>query len=882
MECGNLRRARGGPVDVEIPLRSAVHWGRYIFGIATILVGAWLFIVGGGGHKEIFPESVERHLSGSGGEHVLSTETCGKDLGANHSLDSTLSFLFVCFLICTVMDHLNLLIPVFWRFPITVMMFLMGKIVGAVFLNVFSDDVGSHAFENLVDGIKGAAWFDPHALLYIILPPLLYESASSLNWHVLRKVLPSCIILAVPGVILNTLLTGLFVMGVFRIKGEAPSIEASLLLAAILSATDPVAVVATLSALGAPAKLSTLVEGESLLNDGSAVVAAYVFRDWVMGSEAPSDMKFCTTDPPTGGCILHYFCHVSFGGAAIGVAAGIILYFWLQLARSRHSVLLEMSLVLLAVYGSFFLAESLHISGVLAVVALGIVMTANVKARLSHDGRHSHHTILAQIGYMCNQVIFFAAGIISARFMWIKSPCSHDFTHGRAWLELVLLYIWIHITRLGVVALFWPLLRRLGYGITWKEGVVMVYGGLRGAVGLVMGLIIEDNAYIDPGLKQMIAFHVSGIVVLTLFINGSTVDELYKWLELYPDNPFRITHLRNVLQRLEGDCQKKGIKHIASDWFFHDAILKKILRCVPSFFHIQFDAAGNPQPVYIDPVPDALHALEDDANAFRALHIKSDFKAGFLERWQMRKAQSKERFMDLIATCSGHSDKKDQLVKVSTSSSNSLEYILTDKGRGIYVSACPLDVILNNDAVGNESETDACFQIRIGKTEQVHVLVGFLADAGDVRRIATTGEEQLLGVAANSVGLNCGEGTIFYSGPRGSGQAAALPVGPGATVKLRVSRHTGSEWEVTFSIEGVEDSERSVSFGPFPPSELYPAVEFRPASDRLVNSKPPSGSLPAALPLQRVWRRVALPWSWRAPRPWWVLAPEWWALALER
>merc|ERR1719210_983041 len=140
--------------------------------------------------------------------------------------------------------------------------------------------------------MKSASHLDPHAIFYVLLPPLLYESASSMSWRVFRKVLRSSMLLALPGVLLNTIFTGCFVRIAFSIGTDPVTWQASFLLASILSATDPVAVVAALQALGAPRKLATLIECESLLNDGTAVVFFYVFLDMV-AVNAPDDKKQC-------------------------------------------------------------------------------------------------------------------------------------------------------------------------------------------------------------------------------------------------------------------------------------------------------------------------------------------------------------------------------------------------------------------------------------------------------------------------------------------------------------------------------------------------------------------------------------------------------------
>merc|ERR1740129_2163955 len=367
----------------------------------------------------------------------------------------------------------------------------------------------------------------------------------------------------------------------------------------------------------------------------------------------------------------------------------------MRLARSRHLVLLEVGIVLIAVYGTFFAAEAAHTSGVLAVVMLGFIMSSGLTARLSHEGRHAHHIVLSQIAYCCNQVAFFGAGIISARFATAEHSCEsmHTITNGLALLELLGLYIIIHVTRAAVIAAFWPFLTRFGYGITWKEGLILVYGGLRGAVGLVMGLIVEHNPYISPPVRQMIVFHTSGIVLLTLFINGSTVDGLYKKLKLYPPNPFRQTHLRKVLLKVETECQKAGVRQIAQEWFFHDCNLKKILRCVPNFGHIEFDIAGVPQATNIDTVTQALQALEEDAQEYRksklCMQRANSFDKDFQSQWAKRKLASEEKFVSMIAAGRDLADMKDQIRNVTSSGDHHIDYRPPEKGAipGLYVSA---------------------------------------------------------------------------------------------------------------------------------------------------------------------------------------------------
>lgn len=511
-------------------------------------------------------------------------------------------FMIVCISICSLIDHVNSKIPESWRMPYTVVLFVIGMVFGAL--------AHSDKLSVVGDGIRTISRIDAHMVFFVFLPMLLYESASQMSWHVLRKVLPSSILLALPGVALNIALIGGVVLGVFKQHSDVWTAEAAFLMASILSATDPVAVVAALANLGAPKKLSTLVEGESLLNDGSAVVFFLVLMDMV-ATNAPPEEKKC--DPITGACVLGFFAKLAFGGVLFGYACALLMTAWLKSARYVH-VQLEVAIVMCFVYGTFFVAEGvLGVSGVLAVVAFGSYMASGGHLSFSHHGTHMHHAFVGQMAYFCNQALFFIAGIISERFMFEDAELRNQ---PEMWLHLILLYVLIHITRGLITILFSPLLMRLGYGITKKEMAILVFGGLRGAVGLAMGLLVESNPYIDKKLSSLIAFHVSGIVLLTLLINGSTVDFVYDRLKLYPANPFRMVYVRKALRRLEQECQDI-INESKHDWFLKDVDIQGIEKCIPNFNHIRFNHAGQPVPERYDTVTKTLNGLEGKAQEFR-------------------------------------------------------------------------------------------------------------------------------------------------------------------------------------------------------------------------------------------------------------------------
>eukprot|EP00397_Hematodinium_sp_SG-2012_P016684 GEMP01017031.1.p1 GENE.GEMP01017031.1~~GEMP01017031.1.p1 ORF type:complete len:377 (+),score=56.38 GEMP01017031.1:519-1649(+) len=190
--------------------------------------------------------------------------------------------------------------------PHTVFLFLLGMGFSAIGFSLDKSSDGDNLFSYYV---KGFATVDPHVIFWILLPPLLFEDAANSHWHVLFRVLPNALLVAVPGVIINTLMTGYLISGLFSSDNNAAlSIFVSLLLGSILSATDPVAVIGTLHSLRAPDKLSSLIAGEALLNDGTAVVLFRIFFNVAKGLE---EFEF--------GHALQRFLQLSFGGIGWGL-----------------------------------------------------------------------------------------------------------------------------------------------------------------------------------------------------------------------------------------------------------------------------------------------------------------------------------------------------------------------------------------------------------------------------------------------------------------------------------------------------------------------------------------------------------------------------------
>ncbi|MBW6473119.1 MAG: cation:proton antiporter, partial [Anaerolineaceae bacterium] len=184
-------------------------------------------------------------------------------------------------------------------------------------------------------------------------PPLVFEAAFHLNLTELRRNLTSILIMAVPGVLLTTLIVG----GIVSF-GTGLALPIALVFGSLVAATDPVAVVSLFRLLGVPKRLSVLVEGESLLNDGTALVLFNLMLAIVITGEFNL----------LSGVL--EFIKVLVGGIMLGLLLGWITS---RLISRIDDYLIEITLTTVLAYGSYLLAEQMHFSGVLAVVAAGLI-----------------------------------------------------------------------------------------------------------------------------------------------------------------------------------------------------------------------------------------------------------------------------------------------------------------------------------------------------------------------------------------------------------------------------------------------------------------------------------------------------------------------------
>ncbi|AEE29198.1 Cation/H+ exchanger [Arabidopsis thaliana x Arabidopsis arenosa] len=396
------------------------------------------------------------------------------------------------------------------RVPYTVVLLVIGIFLGSL-------EYGTkHNLGKLGHGIRIWNGINPDLLLAVFLPVLLFESSFSMDVHQIKRCMGQMVLLAGPGVLISTFCLGALIKLTFPYNWDW---KTSLLLGGLLGATDPVAVVALLKELGASKKMTTLIDGESLMNDGVSVVVFQLFFKMVMGHN--SDW----------GSIIKFLVQNSFGAVGIGLAFGIASVFWLKFIF--NDTVAQITVTLSASYFAYYTAQEwAGVSGILTVMILGMFFAAFARTAFKGDSHQSLHHFWEMAAYIANTLVFMLSGVIIAESVLSGQTISYK---GNSWSFLFLLYLYVQLSRCVVVGVLYPLLCRSGYGLDWKESIILTWSGLRGAVSLSLALSVKQssgNSYLSSDTGTRFLFLTGGIVFLTLVVNGSTTQLLLHLLRM--------------------------------------------------------------------------------------------------------------------------------------------------------------------------------------------------------------------------------------------------------------------------------------------------------------------------------------------------------------
>jgi CPA1 family monovalent cation:H+ antiporter len=325
----------------------------------------------------------------------------------------------------------------------------------------------------------------PDIFLSLLVPPLVFEAAFQANAKDLLKDLAPILSLAVPGVLLTTLLVGLVLFW-----GADFPLVLALLFGSLIAATDPVAVVSLFRALRVPNRLQLLLEGESLLNDGTSIVLFNLM------------VAIAVTGTFHLGNSILQFLLVAGGGIFIGVLLGFIIS---QAISVIDNPLIETTLTSVLAFGSYLVAEQLHVSGVLAVVAAGIVCGNLGPSRMSPTTRILVFNLWDYAAFLANSLVFLLIGL--------QIDLSLILADWKAILWAILAVLVARAA--SIYGLSW-----IGPGIPWRFKHVLYWGGLRGAFSLALALSLPVSLGADGTLIRSMAF---GVVLFTLLVQGITM-----------------------------------------------------------------------------------------------------------------------------------------------------------------------------------------------------------------------------------------------------------------------------------------------------------------------------------------------------------------------
>jgi CPA1 family monovalent cation:H+ antiporter len=372
-----------------------------------------------------------------------------------------------------------------------------------VFLVILGIVLGSLARNNASMHVLLDFQLTPDIVLFLFLPALIFESAFNLNARQLVKDLFPVLVLAVPALLISTAFIGVGLWFLLKID-----LVLALLFGALISATDPVAVISLFKELGAPERLTILVEGESLLNDATAIVVFKIILLFALSGAA-----FTWAD--AGGAVVDFF-EVFLGGALVGAVIGFVLSEFLYKLFPSMSAFMIMTIVV--AYACFAIAEHmLHFSGVMAVVASAITMGMLWVPRISQIAIHTVKETWEVIALVSNSLLFLLVGLS----VDIASLINRIDVIAIAIL-LVLLSRATTIYTLVPATIKWFSLPHVSLG----ERHIMWWGGLKGGLAIAIVLSVPEDL---PGRSLLLDLTL-GVVMFSLLVNAPTIKPLIQKL----------------------------------------------------------------------------------------------------------------------------------------------------------------------------------------------------------------------------------------------------------------------------------------------------------------------------------------------------------------
>lgn len=365
----------------------------------------------------------------------------------------------------------------------------------------------------------------PELILLIFLPALLFEASWNLHLETLKTCVKPVALLATLGVLLSALIVGMLLHAITGFD-----FKLALLFGAMISATDPISVLSLFKRLRVNKRLHTILEGESLLNDGTAVA---LFRVLLASILLGGDLSWSKIGID--------FVVITCGGMIVGAAIGAIAS---KLTEFFDDHLLETTLTVLVAYGSYILAEQLRVSSVISVLVAGFVM-GNFGSRrsMSATTRLAVDSFWEYAAFIAESLVFLLIG------MQIKFPLVVKYLPfiGAGIVAILL-------ARIVIVYALIPFAseKKLPIPFTWRH--LLFWGGLRGSLCMAMALSLPSNF---PE-REMLVVTTFGVALFTLLVSGLSMEPLVKVLKVSGNRVPKATELLNKIVKLQVD--KKNLR----------------------------------------------------------------------------------------------------------------------------------------------------------------------------------------------------------------------------------------------------------------------------------------------------------------------------------
>jgi CPA1 family monovalent cation:H+ antiporter len=393
------------------------------------------------------------------------------------------------------------------KLPPPVLLAVFGIAIGAV------SSVAAHS--PLAGRFDGAARLfqelpvTSETIIYVFLPLLVFEAGITSDVRRILEDWAPILLLAIVATLVTTAAIG---FALWPLAGVP--LVVCLLLGSVVATTDPAAVIAIFRDVGAPARLTRLVEGEALLNDAAAIALFVVLLGMILSGREPNIVVGARE-----------FLVAFLGGAVLGIVTGRLLLFavaWLGGDR-----LAEVSLTVALAYLAFIAGERLfHVSGVVTVLAAGLTISALGRARITPYNWAFLGDLWEQIAFWARSLVFVLASILVPRLL-----VSMD---GRDLLLIGVLIAAAFAARLFVLFLLLPPLSyfNLTQPIGTPYKLAIAWGGLRGALTLALALAVSENTALDPNVHHFVAVLATGMVLFTLLVSGTTLRPVIRLLGL--------------------------------------------------------------------------------------------------------------------------------------------------------------------------------------------------------------------------------------------------------------------------------------------------------------------------------------------------------------